>query len=208
MSFALLTLPAEDKAIAHACPPPKAPEASAMQGVSSLNSGEANAFSSRRALPPVAHQRRGNTGGRKKAAGHPCGAVSGVFAQRALSTRRLDLRLRQMELGAATAAMTPPMSPKALSRFLQSPGIDLVRTVPRAGSSRARFSTRSSDDEDVPASPFGRLLILLRRLALRLGFTYVFEPHNFCFPSPGRTRLHRRQSIKCYRAELLLERVR
>ena len=45
--FALLTMPAEyreDKAIAHAALL-KAPEASAIQGVSALNSGEANAFS-------------------------------------------------------------------------------------------------------------------------------------------------------------------
>ena len=106
----------------------------------------------------------------------PCGAVSGVIANRSL--------LR----GAWIAPANEPLSnvvalAPAINREryldLQEARINLVRQEPRG------FIVLDADTlcDDPSLRPINvrRLLSLLRRLALRLGATYVFEPNSPAF---------------------------
>ena len=74
--------------------------------------------------------------------------------------------------------LTPAIAP-ARRRDLQTAQVNLVRQEPHG------FVTLSADtlsiDDDLRPINVRRLLILLRRLALRLGATYVFEPNNDSF---------------------------
>jgi hypothetical protein len=74
--------------------------------------------------------------------------------------------------------LTPPIA-RARRLDLQTAQVNLVRQEPHG------FVTLSADtlgtDDDLRPINVRRLLILLRRLALRLGATYVFEPNNDAF---------------------------
>jgi len=175
--FALLTLPAEyreDKAIAHVAVL-KAPEAPALQGVSSLNSGEVNDFSYGALYHPWLINGEGQEADSLRRV-PPCGAVSGVFAQRAV--RRGAWIAPANEPLRGNVALIPPIS-RERYLDLQNAGINLVRQEPRGFI--VLDSDTLSDDEDLRQISVRRLLILLRRLALRLGATYVFEPHSPAF---------------------------
>jgi hypothetical protein len=106
----------------------------------------------------------------------PCGAASGVMA------------LRSFERGAWVApaneplrgvlALTPSILPAA-REALQEAQVNLIRREPRGFLALAADTL--SDDPDLRPVGVRRLLILLRRAALRLGATYVFEPHSDAF---------------------------
>jgi len=75
-------------------------------------------------------------------------------------------------------ALTPAISPQRWLRW-QEGQINLIRQDPRGF--LALSSDTLSDDDDVRPINVRRLLMLLRRLALKLGATYVFEPHDDAF---------------------------
>ncbi len=106
----------------------------------------------------------------------PEGAVCGMIARRAIARGAWVAPANETLLG--PVALSPRL---ALERRLdlQEGEVNLVRQEPR------RFVTYSavtlSDDPDLRDIQTRRLLILLRRLALRLGTTYVFEPHDAAF---------------------------
>ncbi|HEY6232230.1 MAG TPA: hypothetical protein VIW64_13300, partial [Pyrinomonadaceae bacterium] len=175
--FTLLTLPAEyreDKAIAHVALL-KAPEAPALQGVSSLNSGETTDFSYGALYHPWLINGEGQEADSLRRI-PPCGAVSGIFAHRALLRGAWIAPANEPMRG--NIAIAPPISRE---RYLdiQNANINLVRQEPRGFI--VLNSDTLSDDEDLRQISVRRLLILLRRLALRLGSTYVFEPHSPAF---------------------------
>lgn len=106
----------------------------------------------------------------------PCGAAAGVMARRAIErgawVAPANEPLRDV------VALVPPIQPA--SRLpLQEAQINLVRQEPRGFITLAAETL--SDDEALRPIGVRRLLILLRRLALRLGATYVFEPHSDAF---------------------------
>jgi phage tail sheath protein FI len=75
-------------------------------------------------------------------------------------------------------SLAPPILPAA-RQGLQDAQVNLIRREPRGF--LALSADTLSDDEDLRPVNVRRLLILLRRLALRLGATYVFEPHSEAF---------------------------
>ncbi len=106
----------------------------------------------------------------------PEGSVCGMISQRTL------------DRGAWTAAANMPLSevvaltPQITSDSwlpLQNAQVNLIRQEPR-GFLSLNTDTLSGDD-DLGVFSVRRLLILLRRLALSLGATYVFEPNNDAF---------------------------
>jgi hypothetical protein len=106
----------------------------------------------------------------------PCGAISGTLARRALErgawVAPANEPLREV------VALTPPiLSDEWLE--LQEERLNLIRQEPRGFLSLA--SDTLSDDADLRQINVRRLLGLLRRLALNLGATYVFEPHSPVF---------------------------
>ena len=106
----------------------------------------------------------------------PCGAVAGVFADRALN-RGAWIAPANEPMG-GVVALEPPISPSR--RFdLQEARINLVRQEPRGF--LVLDAETLSDDPDLVQMNVRRLLILLRRQALRLGATYVFEPNSPAF---------------------------
>jgi hypothetical protein len=103
----------------------------------------------------------------------PCGTVGGVFAHRAL--RR----------GAWIAPANEPLhgilalAPRIAESFrlpLQEARVNLLRQEPRGF--LILDADTLSEDETLRPINVRRLLSLLRRLALRLGATYVFEPND------------------------------
>jgi len=106
----------------------------------------------------------------------PDGAACGIMAQRAL-TRGAWIAPAN-ELLSGVVALTPQI---ARERWLdlQEAQINLVRQEPR-GFISLSADTLSSDENLRPIN-VRRLMILLRRLALKLGTTYVFEPNNEAF---------------------------
>ena len=75
-------------------------------------------------------------------------------------------------------ALTPTLSSQQWGRW-QDAQINLIRQDPRGF--LALSSDTLSDEEDDRPINVRRLLMLLRRLALKLGATYVFEPHDEVF---------------------------
>jgi phage tail sheath protein FI len=75
-------------------------------------------------------------------------------------------------------ALAPPVA-RERRQELQEAQINVVRQEPRG------FTVLSadtlSDDTDLRSINVRRLLILIRRMALRLGARYVFEPNNDAF---------------------------
>jgi hypothetical protein len=177
--FAPLSLPEhyrEDDAIAHVrilkATPDKAPSS---ENVFPLAAGEANDFSYGGVFHPWLID-GDTTGGNNFRRTPPCGAASGVMASRSL--------LR----GAWIAPANEPLSnvvalEPAINREryldLQEGRINLVRQEPRGFI--VLDSDTLCDDPSLRLINVRRLLMLLRRLALRLGATYVFEPNSPAF---------------------------
>jgi hypothetical protein len=101
----------------------------------------------------------------------PDGGICGIIAKRALARGAWVAPANELMTGVLT--LTPPI--EDVQRLeLQQTHINLVRQEPYG------FVTLSadtlSDDPDLRPVNVRRLLMLLRRLALRLGTRYVFEP--------------------------------
>jgi len=106
----------------------------------------------------------------------PDGTLAGLLASRA--------RLRGAWIAAANeplagvAALSPPIARSRRSELMMAQ-INVITQEPRG------FVTLSADtlssDADLVSIGVRRLLSLLRRLALREGATYVFEPHDVPF---------------------------
>jgi hypothetical protein len=103
----------------------------------------------------------------------PDGAACGVMAQQAAT--RGAWRAPANELLRGVVALAPPLAARRRSE-LQDAQVNIIRHEPRG------FLSLSADtlSRDLDFRPINvrRLLILLRRLALRLGETYVFEPND------------------------------
>jgi len=106
----------------------------------------------------------------------PEGAVAGTYAALARSRGAwiapANLPLRDV------VALDPPFSARSWSRLL-AVRVNLLRPDPR-GFLALSADTLSRDEEVRPVN-VRRLLSLLRRLALREGTPYVFEPHDDAF---------------------------
>ncbi len=176
--FGVLSLPEhyrEDKALEHANLLKATPDVAPTTGdVSPLGFGEANAFSYAAVYHPwlLARENQGDA----VISMPPCGAVSGSIAEAAL-TRGAWIAPANRPLR-GVVALKPSLLPER-RLALQDALINVVRQEPRG------FIVLDSDtlssDEDLREINVRRLLILLRRQALRLGVTYVFEPNSNAF---------------------------
>jgi hypothetical protein len=106
----------------------------------------------------------------------PDGAACGVLSQRALSRGAWIAPANELLRG--VVALAPPLA-RARWQELQDAQVNIFRHEPR-GFLSLSADTLSSDPDLRPIN-VRRLLILLRRLALRLGATYVFEPNDDSF---------------------------
>ena len=102
--------------------------------------------------------------------------VAGLFADRALSRGAWIAPANQPMRG--VVSLDPPIN-QARRLDLQEARINLVRQEPRGF--LVLDAETLSDDSDLIQMNVRRLLILLRRQALRLGATYVFEPNSPAF---------------------------
>lgn len=106
----------------------------------------------------------------------PDGAVCGVLARRALArgawVAPANERLRDV------VALTPPFQ-RARWLDVQQAQINLIRSEPYGVVSLSADTL--STDPDLLSINVRRLLSLLRRLTLRLGATFVFEPNDDAF---------------------------
>jgi hypothetical protein len=176
--FSVLSLPEhyrEDKAIEHTnllkATPNLAPPTA---GVSALGFGEVNAFSYGAVYHPWLIGRESH--GDAVISMPPCGAVSGSIAEAAL-TRGAWIAPANRPLR-GVVALKPPLLPER-RLALQDALINIVRQEARG------FLLLDSDtlsvDADLQEVSVRRLLILLRRQALQLGVSYVFEPNSTSF---------------------------
>lgn len=177
--FCVLSLPAEyreDKAIEHVATLKASLNVPATQGVDPLTTGETNNFS----YAAVYHPWLINAEGKQDDDGlrriPPCGAISGVFARRALTRGAWIAPANEPLRG--LVALAPPIN-RERRLEIQNAGINLVRQEPRGF--LVLDSDTLSDDEDYRPINVRRLLILLRRQALRVGARYVFEPNSPAF---------------------------
>ena len=106
----------------------------------------------------------------------PDGAACGILARRALTRGAWVAPANEPING--VVALFPPIAPRSW-QGLQDGQINLIRQDPRG------FLALSADtlavDPDLRPINVRRLLMLLRRLALRLGARYVFEPNSESF---------------------------
>ena len=173
----LLSLPAhyrEDTAIAHV-ELLKSSVLSPSNRVSPLTSGETNDLTYGAMFHPWLIEREQDNADRLTRM-PPCGAVAGLFADRALN-RGAWIAPANQPMG-GVVALEPPINP-ARRLDLQEAHINLVRQEPRGF--LVLDAETLSDDPDLVQMNVRRLLILLRRQALRLGATYVFEPNSPAF---------------------------
>jgi hypothetical protein len=106
----------------------------------------------------------------------PDGMAAGVMAQRSILRGAWIAPANEKLHG--VVALTPPISPD-FWQALQDAQINIVRQEP-AGFMCLNSDTLS-DDEDLRPVNVRRLLMLLRRAALKLGANYVFEPNDSAF---------------------------
>ncbi len=176
--FGVLSLPEhyrEDKAIEHVgllrATPNVVPPT---QDVSALGFGEVHAFSYGAVYHPwlIGRESQGDA----VISMPPCGAMSGSIAESAL-TRGAWIAPANRPLR-GVVALKPTLLPER-RLALQDALINVVRQEPRG------FLVLDADtlspDEDLREISVRRLLILLRRTALKLGVTYVFEPNSAAF---------------------------
>jgi hypothetical protein len=102
----------------------------------------------------------------------PSGAACGILARRALARGAWIAPANETLAGAI--ALTPPIAPGRRLDF-QDAQINLLRHEPRGF--LALCADTLSEESDVRPINVRRLMSLLRRLALQLGATYVFEPN-------------------------------
>jgi hypothetical protein len=177
--FAVLTLPEhyrEDQAIEHAEILKLTPERIAGTAeVQPLGYDEANDFSYASLYHPwlVGREDRLPNPIRQRP---PDGAACGVIAARALA--RGAWIAPANEALRNVVALTPAV-PRDAWLKLQEAQINLIRQEPRGF--LALSADTLSTDEDLRPIGVRRLLILLRRLAFRLGARYVFEPNDDAF---------------------------
>jgi hypothetical protein len=176
--FGVLSLPEhyrEDKAIEHTSLLRATPNvAPPTEGVSAISFGEVNVFSYAAVYHPWLLGRE--THHDTVISMPPCGAVSGSIAESAL-TRGAWIAPANRPLR-GVVALKPTLLPER-RLALQDALVNIVRQEPRG------FLVLDSDtlsaDEDLQEIGVRRLLILLRRQALKLGATYVFEPNSAPF---------------------------
>lgn len=181
--FALLSLPEhyrEGDAVRHSAavrPPLGRPSADDLGRslIAPLGYGETHALSYGALYHPWPITREGE-GRAELRSMPPCGVASGVMARRALARGAWIAPANEPLRG--VVALTPPILPAARPG-LQDAQVNLIRREPQGF--LALSADTLSDDEDLRPINVRRLLILLRRLALRLGATYVFEPHSEAF---------------------------
>lgn len=175
--FGILSLPEhyrEDQAIEHSgLLKGGAPSNVWPGGVPPLGAGEANDFSYGAVFHPWLVDRDESQNYRRTP---PCGAVTGVIAKRALLRGAWVAPANEPIRG--VVALEPPINRE---RYLELQGacINLVRQEPRGFI--VLDADTLSDDPDFGLINVRRLLMLLRRQALRLGMTYVFEPNSAAF---------------------------
>jgi hypothetical protein len=177
--FALLSLPEhyrETAALDHVTTLKLTPERTPLtEGVAPLGYGEAAAFSYGAFYHPWLVGREENQFSELRQT-PPCGAVSGILAKRAIA--RGPWIAPANEVLNDIVSLYPPIP--ADRRFdLQQAQLNLIRQEPRGFLSLSADTL--SNDEDFRPINVRRLLILLRRMALRLGATYVFEPQSDAF---------------------------
>ncbi|HVF45728.1 MAG TPA: hypothetical protein VM936_22060 [Pyrinomonadaceae bacterium] len=175
--LAVLALPEhyrEDKALEHVALL-KSPSQPAHEGVPPLGYGEAGAFGYGALYHPWL---AGRGGARFDDFRHtpPDGAACGVLARRALTRGAWVAPANEALLD--VVALTPQIqSGRRLD--LQDVQLNLIRQEARGF--LALNADTLSDDEETRQINVRRLLILLRRLALRHGAAYVFEPNSPAF---------------------------
>jgi hypothetical protein len=103
----------------------------------------------------------------------PDGIATGMLARRALARGAWVAPANELLRG--VVALTPPLSPSSYLA-LQDAQVNVIRREPR-GFVSLNASTLSDDEDLVPIN-VRRLLILVRRLAVREGAIYVFEPND------------------------------
>ena len=176
--FGVLSLPVEyreDKAAEHVTILKEFTNIPATEGVEPLGGGEVNNFSYAAVYHPWLINGVGTqTDSLRRIP--PCGAISGVFARRALTRGAWIAPANEPVRG--VVSLVPPIAHDRRLE-LQNAGINLVRQEPRGFI--VLDSDTLSDDVDFRPINVRRLLILLRRQALKLGATYVFEPHSPAF---------------------------
>ena len=106
----------------------------------------------------------------------PDGAACGVIAQRAITRGAWTAPANELFNG--VVALAPPLAAERRLE-LQNAQVNVIRHEPRGFLSLCADTL--SDDVDLRPINVRLLLILLRRLALRLGETYVFEPNDDSF---------------------------
>lgn len=177
--FALLSLPEhyrETQVLDYVTTLKLTPErTSATQDVDALGYGEAAAFSYGAIYHPWLVTREENQFAELRQT-PPCGALAGILAKRA-NTRGAWVAPANEVLN-DVVTLYPPI-PAEHRLELQQAQLNLIRQEPNGFLSLSADTL--SDDEDFRPINVRRLLILLRRMALRLGATYVFEPHNDAF---------------------------
>jgi hypothetical protein len=177
--FAVLSLPEhyrEDEAEAHVrlLKSPSAWTISVGNAVSlPLSAGEANDFSYAAVYHPWLIDREETNSFRRTP---PDGAACGVLAARALA-RGAWIAPANEPLRGVIALNHPAARERLLG--LQETQINLFQQQPRGF--LAMSADTLSDDDDLRPINVRRLLILLRRLATRLGAGYVFEPNDDSF---------------------------
>jgi hypothetical protein len=144
-------------------------------GVGALGFGEANALSYGALFHPWLIEREEELTDRLVLM-PPCGAVCGLFADRANSRGAWIAPANQEFRG--VVALEPLINPQRWLD-LQEAHINLLRQEPRGFV--VLDADTLSDDLDLRQMNVRRLLILLRRQALKLGAIYVFEPNSPAF---------------------------
>jgi phage tail sheath protein FI len=179
--FALLTLPEhyrEKDAMAHATLlRARLGEAPATEDVAPFGYGEATVPSYGAVFHPWLINREDTVANAPRRT-PVCGTMGGVFAQRAL--RRGAWIAPANEPLRGVLALEPRIAEK-YHWSLQEARVNLVRQEPRGFVVLDADTLALAEDEALRPINVRRLLSLLRRLALRLGATYVFEPNDAPF---------------------------
>ncbi|HEX8502104.1 MAG TPA: hypothetical protein VF659_16080 [Pyrinomonadaceae bacterium] len=106
----------------------------------------------------------------------PDGAAAGVLAGRAFTRGAWVAPANEWLRG--VVALEPPLG-RATWQALQDAQVNVIRREPRGF--LAMSADTLSDEEDWRPIGVRRLISLIRRMALREGATYVFEPNNDAF---------------------------
>jgi hypothetical protein len=150
-------------------------KASPTQGVAAFGSGELQALSYGAVYHPwtIAHE---ETQSSQLRSAPPCGSICGVMASRSIERGAWVAPANEALRG--VVALNPQIG-RDRRLDLQEANINLIRREPRG------FLVLDADtlsgDFDLRQVNVRRLLSLLRRVAIKLGATYVFEPHNEAF---------------------------